>query len=232
MPKLTNVLFDLDGTLTDPAEGIVRCIQHSLSTLNICCPPPEELTRYIGPPLRETFASVCKSSDAHLIERAVAVFRERFSTIGLFENAPYADVSQMLIELNSKSYRLFVATSKVQVFAERILRHFSLAEHFVEIHGNDLEGSLDDKADLLKELLERRELRPEETIMVGDRKHDVIAAKKNGILSLGVTYGYGSRDELVEAGADYLCDAPLKVVAHINCLDAAEQIPLPQSFGY
>ena len=217
--QLTNILFDLDGTLTDPAEGIVRCIQHSLTTLNICCPPPEELTRYIGPPLREVFVSVCNSSDAHLVERAVEVFRERFSTIGLFENTPYADVSQMLTELSS--YRLFVATSKPQVFAEKILRHFSLADHFVEIQGNDLEGRLDDKAELLKELLERRELRVEETIMVGDRKHDVIAAKRNGVMSLGVTYGYGSKEELVEAGADYVCGTPLEVVANIIELGSA-----------
>ncbi|HEV8370830.1 MAG TPA: HAD hydrolase-like protein [Pyrinomonadaceae bacterium] len=215
MRKLTNVLFDLDGTLTDPAEGIVRCIQHSLTTLNICCPPPEELTRYIGPPLREVFGLVCNSSDDLLVERAVAVFRERFSTIGLFENTPYTDVSQMLIELRSKAYQLFVATSKPQVFAEKILRHFSLADHFIEIHGNDLEGRLDDKAELLRELLERRELRAEETIMVGDRKHDVIAAKRNGVMSLGVTYGYGTKDELVEAGVDYLCHSPLEVVSQI-----------------
>jgi phosphoglycolate phosphatase len=213
--QLTNVVFDLDGTLTDPAEGIVRCIQHSLTTLNICCPPREELTRYIGPPLREVFVSVCKSSDAQLVERAVAVFRERFSTIGLFENTPYADVAQMLMELNAKSYRLFVATSKPQVFAEKILRHFLLADHFIEIHGNDLEGRLDDKAELLRELLERRQLRTEETIMVGDRKHDVIAAKRNGVLSLGVTYGYGSREELVETGVDYVCSNPSGVAAQI-----------------
>jgi phosphoglycolate phosphatase len=121
----------------------------------------------------------------------------------------------MLIELRSKAYQLFVATSKPQVFAEKILRHFSLADHFIEIHGNDLEGRLDDKAELLRELLERRELRAEETIMVGDRKHDVIAAKRNGVMSLGVTYGYGTKDELVEAGVDYLCHSPLEVVSQI-----------------
>jgi len=213
MPKITNILFDLDGTLTDPAEGIVRCIQHSLTTLNVACPPVEELTRYIGPPLREAFISIANSSDEVLIERAVTVFRERFSTVGLFENTPYVDVPQMLTDLSS--FQLYVATSKPQSYAEKILCHFSLAEHFIEIHGNDMEGRLDDKAELVKELLERRALRPEETIMVGDRKHDVIAAKKNGVASLGVTWGYGSRDELVNAGADYLCESPREVVERI-----------------
>src|SRR6185503_12472041 len=100
-----------DGTLTDPAEGIVRCIEHSLTTLGIPCPPHAELTRYIGPPLREVFYTVCEFNDDEQVERAVAAFRERFSTIGLFENTPYPDVSQMLADLRSQSYELFVATS-------------------------------------------------------------------------------------------------------------------------
>jgi phosphoglycolate phosphatase len=215
MSKFINVLFDLDGTLTDPAEGIVRCIEHSLLTLEIPCPPAEELTHFIGPPLREVFFQICNSTDARLVERAVMVFRERFSTIGLFENTPYAEVPEMLTELKP-SFQLYVATSKPQVYAEKILKHFSLADHFIEIHGNDLEGRLDDKAELVGDLLERRDLRPEASIMIGDRKHDVIAAKKNGMKSVGVTYGYGSREELIEAGADYLCDTPMEVVSFVR----------------
>ena len=218
MAKINNVLFDLDGTLTDPAEGIVRSIQYSLTKLEIPCPSHTELTRYIGPPLREVFCVVCDSNDPNLIERAVAVFWERFSTLGLFENVPYPEVSQMLIDLSAHSYELFVATSKPQIYAEQILKHFSLADHFIEIHGNDLAGSLDDKAELLRDLLDRRNLNPAETIMVGDRKHDVIAAKKNGVKSLAVTYGYGSREELVGAGADYFCDTPASVVTQIRSL--------------
>jgi phosphoglycolate phosphatase len=213
--QFRNVLFDLDGTLTDPAEGIVRCIQHSLSTLQMACPPAEELTRYIGPPLREVFVAICRSADDILIERAVAVFRERFSTVGLFENIPYCEVPSMLQRLNSDSYRLFVATSKPQVFAERILQHFELADYFEEIQGNDLEGSLDDKSELLRELLVNRSLNPQETVMVGDRKHDVIAAKNNGLISIGVTYGYGTPSELTAAGVDYLCNSPTEVVSVI-----------------
>src|SRR6185503_17740460 len=152
------------------------------------------------------------------VERAVAVFRERFSTIGLFENTPYPQVSQMLVDLSSGQFNLFVATSKPQVYAEKILKHFSLADYFIEIQGNDLEGRLDDKADLVRELLERRNLNPEETIMVGDRKHDVIAARKNGVRSLGVTYGYGSKEELVDAGADYFCESPSTVATRVRSL--------------
>ena len=213
MPKITNVVFDLDGTLTDPAEGILRCIQHSLTTLEIPCPPETELTRFIGPPLREVFCQLCDSADEGLVERAVTVFRERFSTIGLFENNPYPNVSQMLIDLSG--YNLYVATSKPQVYAAQILKHFSLADHFIEIHGNDLAGNLDDKAELLRDLITRRHLDPQTTIMVGDRKHDVVAAWKNGVASLAVTYGYGSKEELIEAGADYLAETPGDVVGRI-----------------
>jgi phosphoglycolate phosphatase len=216
--RIRNVLFDLDGTLTDPAEGIIRCIQHSLQTLNLACPPPAELVSYIGPPLRLSFATLCRSSDVDLVERAVEIFRERFSTVGLFENFVYADVSQTLAQLQSQSYRLFVATSKPQIYAERILQRFALADYFVEIHGNELDGRLDDKAEMIRELLLQHGLSPQETIMVGDRHHDVVAAKRNQVLSLGVTYGYGSRDELTESGADHICDSPLEIVSLIDGL--------------
>jgi len=220
-----NLFFDLDGTLTDPAEGIVRCIQYSLAALQISCAPDEELTRYIDPPHRETFISLFNSADPVLIERAIAIFRERFSTVGLFENIPYSEVPSMLQQLNSGSYRLFVATSKPQVFAQRILQHFGLADHFEEICGNDLEGSLDDKAELLRQLLVNRSLDPTETVMVGDRKHDVIAAKSNGLVSVGVTYGYGSSEELIEAGVDYLCHSPIDVVSLISNGSVLEILP-------
>lgn len=114
------------------------------------------------------------------------------------------------------SYRLFVATSKPQVYAEKILEHFSLERYFVEIHGNELDGRLDDKAELIRELLEQHRLSPDETVMVGDRKHDVLAAQRNAVASLGVTYGYGSKEELVEAGVGRLCHKPLEIVAQIK----------------
>ena len=219
MKRIRNILFDLDGTLTDPAEGIVRCIQYSLETLNLRCPSATELNSYIGPPLRQSFTAICDSSDEVLIERAVALYRERFSTIGLFENTVYADVPQMLAQLQAMSYRLFVATSKPKVYAEKILEHFSLAGYFVEIHGNELDGRLDDKAELIRELLEQHTLSSAETMMVGDRKHDVIAARRNAVATLGVTYGYGSKEELIEAGVERLCRQPLEIVSQIKKID-------------
>ena len=216
MKRVRNILFDLDGTLTDPAEGIVRCLQYSLVTLDLSCPPAIELVSHIGPPLRQSFAAICNSSDEALIERAVALYRERFSAKGLFENAVYAGVPQMLAGLRSKSYRLFVVTSKPKVYAEKILRHFSLEEYFVGTYGSELDGRFDDKAELIGAVLEKHRLSPCRTVMVGDRKDDVIAAQKNALVSLGVTYGYGSKEELTGAGVDYLCCNPLEVVTQVN----------------
>ncbi|MBV9928899.1 MAG: HAD hydrolase-like protein [Acidobacteria bacterium] len=215
MKGIRNVLFDLDGTLTDPAAGIVRCIQYSLETLGLRCPDAVELESYIGPPLRRTFGTLCQTSDVAYIERAVSLYRERFSTVGLFENAVYAGVPQMLADLRAASYRLFVATSKPKVYAERILRHFSLEGYFVEVCGSELDGRFEDKAELLLNLLERHGLAPRQTVMVGDRKEDVLAARRNALPSLGITYGYGSEEELLGAGADHLCRNPPEVVSQI-----------------
>jgi phosphoglycolate phosphatase len=149
----------------------------------------------------------------------VSLYRERFSTVGLFENAVYPHVPQMLAELRATSYRLFVATSKPKVYAEEILHHFSLEGYFVEVCGSELNGRFDDKAELVGALLERHGLPPCQTVMVGDRKEDVLAARRNGLSSLGVTYGYGSKEELTGSGVDHLCGDPLEVVSQIKRMD-------------
>jgi phosphoglycolate phosphatase len=216
MTQIRTVFFDLDGTLTDPLEGIAGCIRHSLEQLDIPCPPNEELASYIGPPLRQSFAAICRSDDGELIERAIELYRERFSTIGLFENAVYDGVPEMLSGLRDLSYNLFVATSKPEVYARRIVEHFAFDSYFTDVRGNELGGRLDNKADLLHELLQAQGLSPDETVMVGDRKHDVLAAQAHGIRSVGVTYGYGSLEELQDAGADVICDSPLAVLEYIR----------------
>ena len=215
MTEVGNVLFDLDGTLTDPAEGIVRCIEYSLQRLGLRCPPADELASYIGPPLRRTFATLCDSSDEALIERAVSLYRERFADVGMFENAVYEGVPRMLAELQAASCMLFVATSKPTVYAEKILSHFSLGRYFVEVCGSELNGRFEDKAELLGDVLERHGLPRGRTLMVGDRKDDVLAARRNALRSLGVTYGYGSEEELRVAGADHLCHNPPEVVSKV-----------------
>lgn len=214
--SIKNVLFDLDGTLTDPREGITRCIQYALEQLNRPVPAQSALEAYIGPPLRSTFASLLASTDAALVETAVGFYRERFAAVGLYENELYAGVFPMLERLQAARLRLFVATSKVATFAERILEHFGLSSFFEGVYGSTLEGRFDNKVDLLRHLLASERLSAAETLMVGDRQHDVIAARQNRIFSLGVTYGYGTRAELTAAKAGALCDSPEEVAAFLS----------------
>jgi phosphoglycolate phosphatase len=202
------VLLDLDGTLTDPRAGIVRSIRHALYRLARPCPPDDALAARIGPPLRETFATLLATADSARIEDAMRLYRERFAAVGLFENEVYDGVPAMLDGLRRDGGRLFVATAKPAVFAERIVRHFALDHHFAGVYGPDLDGRLDDKADLLAHLLAAERLDPTRAIMVGDRAGDVAAARRNGLRSIGVLWGYGSRDELLRAGADTLCASP------------------------
>lgn len=207
-----NVLFDLDGTLTDPREGITRSMQYALEKLQRPVLSQSTLEAYIGPPLRGSFAAILEAADAQLLETAVGFYRERFSSVGLYENEVYADVPLMLESLRAARLRLFLATSKVGMFAERILEHFRLKQFFDGVYGSTLDGGFDDKAELLRHLLETERLEPSETLMIGDRRHDVIAARHNRLFALGVTYGYGTREELLAAEADALCDSPVEVV--------------------
>lgn len=202
------LLFDLDGTLTDPRVGIIGSIRYALDRLARPCPSDDALAWYIGPPLRSTFATLLATSDTALIERALGLYRERFADIGLYENEVYGGIPAMLDDLRRAGGRLFVATSKPAVFAERIVRHFALDHHFAGVYGPDLDGRFDDKADLLAHLLEREGLAAAAVVMVGDREADVLAARANGVRAIGVLWGYGSRDELQGAGADAVCAVP------------------------
>ena len=208
---LSNVLFDLDGTLTEPARGITNCYRHALRSLGRPAPPQSDLLKFIGPPMRQNFAAILATDDAELVERAVALYREEFARTGLYENEVYAGVREMLAELRAANLRLFVATSKLTEYSVRVLEHFDLAEFFVSVHGAARDGSLDDKALLVARLLGEEGLDPSESVMVGDREHDVIAARRNGLRCVGVAYGYGSRAELTAAGADFICASPPEV---------------------
>jgi phosphoglycolate phosphatase len=210
---IRNLLFDLDGTLTDPAEGITRCYRFALEGLGRTPLPRAELLRFIGPPMRENFAAMLGADDCELIERAVALYRERFARVGLYENRVYPGVREMLSALCAANFRLFVATSKVTQYSALILEHFRLAEFFISVHGATPDGSLDDKADLIARLLRLEEINAAESVMIGDREHDIRAARRNGVRSVGVTYGYGSRAELSGAGANFICGAPTEVAA-------------------
>jgi len=202
------LLFDLDGTLTDPKPGIVRCMKYALDKLGAPCPADEVLASCIGPPLRGTFAALLETSDRSLIERAVALYREPYGDTGLFENHVYAGVTQMLDHARLVASAAFVATLKPSVYAHRIVRRLGLEPYFAGVYGPELEGRFDDKADLLAHLLATENVSPERAVMIGDRAGDIVGARANGVRSIGVLWGYGSESELVDARADGLCASP------------------------
>ncbi len=209
------LLFDLDGTLTDSRAGIVRCMRHALERLDAPCPDDAILASHIGQSLRRTFAALLAAADRARVERALALYRERFEDTGLYENRVYPAIPEVLAHLAGRA-RLFVATQKFGLYAERIVDHFGLRPHFAGVHGTDDDGRLDDKVAVIAALLRTEGVSPSEAVMIGDRAFDVIAARDNGVRSIGVLWGYGSGTELVEAGADAICEAPAALPA---CLD-------------
>jgi phosphoglycolate phosphatase len=208
---LKNVFFDLDGTLTDSREGITRCIQYSLANLGRPSLSNIELQSYIGPPLRASFMQLLGSGDEALIEKAVSLYRERFSKTGIFENLLYPGVVDLLSTLNRGPIKVYLVTSKPKYYAEIIIKHFQLTQWFQDIYGSEMDGRFGNKADLVKLLLSNRNIGPGEAVMVGDRKEDIIAGKANGTKTIGVTYGFGSEQEITDSAPDYICNNPLEI---------------------
>ncbi len=203
-----HLLFDLDGTLTDPKIGIVTCIKYALARLSAPVPADAALASYIGPPLRQSFAQLLGPDGAEQVEEAVSLYRERFATTGLFENHVYPGIPDTLRYLRGRAASMHVATSKPTVYAQRIIEHFGLAEFFDGVYGSELDGARADKSELLAYVLAREKLAAGAVMMIGDRSHDVIGALRNGIRPVGVLWGYGAHEELSAAGAHILCDTP------------------------
>jgi phosphoglycolate phosphatase len=204
--------FDLDGTLTNPKPGITRCIQYALARLGYPVPHEDELVWCIGPPLHASFKTFLGTDE--LAHRAIELYRERFRDVGLYENEAYAGIDETLSAVAATGRRMFVATSKPKIYADRIVEHFGLGRHFEHVFGSELDGTRADKAELLAYALGETRADPARAIMIGDRSHDVTAARKNGMTAIGVLYGYGTLTELTEAGADHLCAAHPDVVPH------------------
>jgi phosphoglycolate phosphatase len=221
--RRSTLLFDLDGTLTDPKEGITKCLQYGLEQLGRPVPPQAELVQYIGPPLRWTFPRLLTTDDRALIDAAIEHYRRRYADVGIFENELYPDIPESLQALRDEGFRLFVVTSKPAVYAKRIIDHFGLAEYFEEVFGPDLDGRFDDKTQLIAHVLRERFIRPERSIMIGDRASDILAGKANGTRTVGVTYGFGSIEELKAASPDRLCHSPLEIRDALNGLPEKEQ---------
>jgi phosphoglycolate phosphatase len=199
-------LFDLDGTLTDPGVGITNSVRYALRQFGIEVGDRSELYPFIGPPLQESFERYFGFSSADA-KAAIVHYRDYFRTEGMFENVVYPGVEPLLASLKTLGKVLLVATSKPEVFAQQILDHFGLARHFAAITGSRLDGTQVHKDEVIRCALERCAVAERnKAIMIGDREHDVIGARKAGIDCLGVLYGYGTRAELERAGADVLVE--------------------------
>lgn len=207
MDNISLILFDLDGTLTDPGEGITNSVMYALERCGIKTADRSALYKFIGPPLLDSFHDFYGFSDERARE-ALAYYREYFSEKGIFENKVYDGILALLERLKSACCTLAVATSKPEVFAKRILGHFALSDYFSVCAGADMGEKRSTKADVIERALSLANTPPERAIMIGDREHDVIGAKKFGIETIGVLYGYGSQNELTAAGAKYIAKTP------------------------
>jgi phosphoglycolate phosphatase len=197
-----HLFFDLDGTLTDSRPGILKSMRHALETLGLPVPADEALIHFIGPPTQDAFRELLSSSDPELNARAIAVYRERFVRLGMFENSVYPGVVAGLTALREAGFPLLVVTSKPEVFANQIIDHFELRQFFGHVYGSELSGERGNKGDLIAHVLASEGLASEKCWMIGDRLHDMRGAKLNSLRAAGVLWGYGSQDELTQAGAD------------------------------
>ena len=205
---LQYALFDLDGTLTDPAPGITRCIAYALTKMGVR--PPKDLSEleiFIGPPLVDKLCEVYGFSRADG-ERALAYYRERFGSVGLFENRVYDGIPALLSRLCARGIRPILATSKPEPYAVKILEHFGLAGYFAFVGGNDMAESRADKAAVIAFIRSRfPDLSPQNAVMVGDRSYDIEGAHAHALPAVGVLWGFAKPGELQAAGADYMAES-------------------------
>ena len=212
--RMDTILVDLDGTLTDPAAGIIAAIQHAVRQSGGTPPPAEELRWTIGPPLRHTFPKLL--GDGSDTEAAVQHYRDHYGAGGLFDAAVFDGIFEAMTALKNRPARLLVCTARPADLAERILEHFQLMAPFDRVYGPDHNGRHDDKGDLIAHMLEREGFDPARAVMIGDRGSDVKAAARHGIPTVGVLWGYGDAEELADAAER--CVAPADLPAHVAAL--------------
>jgi phosphoglycolate phosphatase len=204
---MKHLLWDLDGTLTNPRDGILRCIRYALEKSGLPCPADEELLWVIGPPLQDSFARLAPEASQEGVWALVDKYRERYSEIGMYENVVYEGIPELLGSL-ARERSNYLATSKAEVYARHILDHYRLSPYFQRAYGSEFDGRRSDKGELIAHILQTEGIAPAEAVMIGDRKYDIIGARKSGVRSIGITWGYGSRTELEEAGADIIANSP------------------------
>jgi phosphoglycolate phosphatase len=211
-PRPRHLFFDLDGTLTNPAEGITRCIAYALESLGEVAPPLESLTRFIGPSLGIAFRELLDRADESRVAAAISAYRERYGAKGIRECTVIPGIRELLRALEADgSRRLCVVTAKPTVYAEQVVEQFGLTPHFEAIYGPPLDLAGGDKQTLITQALEEQGIAAGDAWMIGDREHDVLGARACGVTSVGVTWGFGSPDELREAGATHIVTSPAEL---------------------
>lgn len=204
MKQYDYLLFDLDGTITDSESGITRCVEYALNHFGIQVNDLRELSRFIGPPLLDSFRDFYDFTDEQAAI-ATAKYRERYTDKGIYENELYPGIKELLAEAVRQGKTVILATSKPEIFARRILDYFELSSYFSFVAGSGLDGSLHTKTDVINYILQSNNITDlSSVVMIGDRKHDIIGAKNVGIDSIGVLYGFGDYEELAQAGAAYI----------------------------
>lgn len=208
-----NIFFDLDGTVTDSGEGIINCAALALRHYGLAVPSREEMRVFVGPPLHETFEKF--GVPAEECHNAIAVFRSRYTTVGIFENTPYPGIRELLEALQAQGHRLFIATSKPESMALTVLNHFDLAKYFEMVCGATLDSSRVEKSDVIAYLLAKTGS-IDQVVMVGDTAFDVLGAASHGIPTIGVAWGYGQVSDMLDAGAIAIAETPEELLAIIN----------------
>ena len=212
--KYKHVLFDLDGTLSESGTGIINSYAYTLDTYGIEY-NEKDLVKFVGPPLRDNMLEYLKEGDD--VEDYIKTYREYYDRQGLFENNMYCGIKEMLEKFAHSGYKLHVASSKPTHYIEKILKNFGIFEYFTLIGGDHMEGGRGDKADVINYVLENANICDKSSvIMVGDRKYDIIGAKECGIDNIGVLFGYGTREELEEAGSDHIAETPQNIWEFIS----------------
>ncbi|UCF92039.1 MAG: HAD hydrolase-like protein [Desulfobacterales bacterium] len=209
---VNNIIFDLDGTLVESGSGILNSIRYTIKKLGFQADLEQDLRWAVGPPLEHVMIRLLSGYSKTEIRKAVSVHRDHYNSKGLQETVLYPGVVQTLTEIRTLGKKMFIGTSKPRDTAVVVCERLKIKHFFQEIYGRSLDVKEHDKTDLIKLLISSEAIKPKETVVVGDRKHDIDAAHNNGLTTIGVTYGYGTRSELIQSGADALCDKPEQIL--------------------
>lgn len=210
------MLFDLDGTITDSAEGIINSVIYALEKINQPIPERKDLYSFIGPPLKESFEKICHLSEIDA-DLAVTYYREYYQKKGLYQNQVYQGIPELLSRLNELGCQVYIATSKPEIFAKKIVTHFDLIGYFNGIYGASLDGIRSKKTDVIAYALKEAQIETKnDVVMIGDRKHDILGGKENKLATIGVLYGFGNKEELEKAQATYLAATPEEIINFIE----------------